>query len=594
MTNREIIKRLYIAVKPYRKKFVIAIFCMMIVGFMQPSLIAIIKPFFDVIIYPNQIHTVPVIGIEIPPAEVVPRQQLLFYFGVVILGIALVRGIFHFFKKYYMAYIGQSIVKDLRNRLFRHLSYQSLDYFILNKTGQLMSRLTNDVKYIEKSIVTIPTQLIRDGITFILTAALLFYLSWQWALYAMIGFALLLVPFVAFAKVLRKLARKGHQKMANIYEFLAEKIAGMRLIKAFTMEKEEQRNMRKANKKFFKLVMKSEKIDAFESPISEFLSTLGMATLIIIGGNALIKETVTMGTLIAFLGALSAMYTPIKHLSGMNQRLQRAFAATERVYQILDEKNHILQTKDPVILDSFRDSIEFKNVSFAYEKDEYVLKNINLKIKKGEIVAFVGPSGAGKTTLSNLVPRFFDIYEGAILIDGINIKEFLIKSLREKMAMVMQDVILFNMSVRDNICYGLGEVSQEEVEKYAAAANAHEFITQLPDGYNTIVGERGVRLSGGQKQRISIARALIKDPEILILDEATAHLDTESELLVQEALDKLISNRTTLVIAHRLSTVRKADKIFVLDDGRVVEQGRHEELLKTKGLYRKMFEIQSI
>ncbi len=594
MTNREIIKRLYLALKPYRKRFIIALFCMMVVGFMQPSLIAIIKPFFDVIIYPNQVHTVPIVGVDIPPADAISRLTLLYYFGAAILGIAILRGFFHFVKKYYMAYIGQSIVKDLRNRLFRHLSYQSLDYFILNKTGQLMSRLTNDVKYIEKSIVTIPNQLIRDGVTFIFTAALLFYLSWQWALYSMIGFVLLLVPFVAFAKVLRKLARKGHQKMADIYEFLAEKISGMRLIKAFTMEKEEQRNMRKANKKFFKLIMKSEKIDAIESPISEFLSTLGMAALIIIGGTALINETVTMGTLLAFLGALSAMYTPVKHLSGMNQRLQRAFAASERIYQILDEKSHILQIREPVILDSFRDSIEFKNVSFAYEKDEYVLKDINIEIKKGEIAAFVGPSGGGKTTLINLVPRFFDVLRGSICIDGIDIKNYLIKSLRGKMSMVMQDVILFNMSVRDNICYGLGEVEQEEVEKYASAANAHEFIMQLPEGYDTIVGERGVRLSGGQKQRISIARALIKDPEILILDEATAHLDTESELLVQQALDTLISSRTTLVIAHRLSTVRKADKIFVIDSGRIIEKGRHDELLKIDGLYRKMFEIQSI
>ncbi len=591
MTTKQVLKRLYIALKPYRKRFVIALLSMVIVGLMQPSLIVLIKPFFDIILHP-QAAVIPVLGIEIPSE--LPRQTILFYFAAVILLIAVFRGFFHYIQKYYMAYIGQHIVKDIRNRLFRHLSYQSMGYFIVNKTGQLMSRLTNDVKYLEKSIVKIPTQLIRDGITFLFTLALLFYLSWRWALYAILGFIFILIPFIAFSRVLRRLARAGHQKMADIYEFLSEKISGMRLIKAFSMEKDEQRNMRKVNKRFLDLVLKSERVSAVESPISEFMSTMGMAAILVIGGTALINETVTMGTLLAFMGALSAMYTPVKHLSGINQQLQRAFAASERVFQIMDEKNHILQAPDPVTLTGLKEGIEFRDVSFAYKEGDYVLRDINLNIRKGEIAAFVGPSGAGKTTLINLVPRFFDVQKGAVLIDGVDIKKYVIKSLRRRTAMVMQDVILFNMSIKDNICYGLGEFSREEVDKYARAANAHKFITELPQGYDTIAGERGVRLSGGQKQRISIARALIKDPEILILDEATAHLDTKSEIQVQQALDKLMTNRTTLVIAHRLSTVRKADKIFVLESGRIIERGRHEELLGFEGLYRRMFEIQSL
>ncbi|MGM0568066.1 MAG: ABC transporter ATP-binding protein [Elusimicrobiota bacterium] len=591
MNNKEIIRRLYIALKPYKKRFVVAMLSMVVVGLLQPSLIALIKPFFDIILHPEA-AVIPVVGIKIP-AEM-PRETLLFYFSFIILILAVLRGVFHYIQKYYMAYIGQNIVKDLRNRLFRHLCYQSMGYFMLNRTGQLMSRLTNDVKYIEKSVVKIPTQLIRDGITFIFTMVLLFYLNWRWAFYAIAGFIFILVPFTVFSRMLRKLARAGHRKMADIYDFLSEKISGMRLIKAFSMEREEQRNMRSVNKKFLDLILKSEKINAFQSPISEFLSTMGMVVIIILGGMALIKGSVTMGTLLAFMGALSAMYTPVKHLSGINQELQRALAAAERIYQVLDDKNHILQSENPIELDKFKDKIEFKNVSFAYDYNEYVLKDVNLKIRKGDIAAFVGPSGAGKTTLVNLVPRFFDIQQGSISIDGRDIREYFIKSLRGAMSMVMQDVILFNMSVKENICYGLGEFTREEVQKYARAANAHEFISALPQGYDTVVGEKGIRLSGGQKQRISIARALIKDPEILILDEATAHLDTESEIQVQDALDKLMANRTTLVIAHRLSTVRKADMIFVLDSGKIIERGRHEELLGFEGLYRRMFEIQSL
>lgn len=303
---------------------------------------------------------------------------------------------------------------------------------------------------------------------------------------------------------------------------------------------------------------------------------------------------ITPGDFFMFLGFLVGMYMPAKHFSNINQNLQRSLAAAERIFKVLDHREHILQTKNPKILSRFRENIEFQDVSFAYKDEDYVLKNLNFKIQNEDIVAFVGPSGAGKSTAINLLPRFFDPQKGEILIDGVNLKEYNIKSLRSKMSMVMQDIILFNMSVRDNICYGLGEFTQAEVEKFARAAHAHDFIQELPEGYDTIVGERGVKLSGGQKQRISIARSLIKDPEILLLDEATSHLDTESEQLVQEALDKLMENRTTVVIAHRLSTVRKADLIIVLEEGRIVERGRHEELLEIPGIYRKMFEMQSL
>ncbi len=583
-----IIKRLYRFVKPYKKKFIIAFISLTFVSALTPSLLTMIKPVMDGIFSTSTVVIIPVVNVQIP------RINMIYYLAGIIIGLAFLRGIFDYVSKYYMAYIGQNVTKDLRNRLFSHLMYLSLNYYMVNPTGQLMSRMTNDIRYLENSIVKIPSRLIRDGLQLIFLIYLLFYFNWKWAFISIVGFLIIILPFVKFSKVLRKIGRSGHQKMADIYDFLTEKISGIRLIKAFSMEKEEQRKMRAVNQKFVDLILTSEKIDAFQGPFIELLSTLGIVGIIMLGGSAVIKGDSTPGTFFTFMGVLAAMYMPLKNFAGINQQLQRALAAAERIYKILDHRDHILQVENPAVLTHLKDKIEFNDVSFAYEEDEYVLKKIKFLIKKGEIIAFVGPSGAGKTTLVNLVPRFFDPQKGDIIIDGINLKEYKLKTLREKIAIVMQDVILFNMSVKDNICYGLGNFTQEEVEKYAGAANAHEFIKKLPQGYDTIVGERGIKLSGGQKQRISIARALIKDPEILILDEATSHLDTASEKLVQDAMDNLIKGRTTLVIAHRLSTVRKADKIIVLDNGEIAEQGSHEELLGIPGIYRRMFEMQSI
>lgn len=561
---------------------------MVLIGAITSSLISMIKPVMDGIFSAESVVVIPIVNISIP------RIKMIYYLSGIILGLALLKGIFYYIQNYYMAYIGQNITKDIRNRLFRHLMCLSLSYFTGNPTGQLLSRMTNDVKFLEQSIVKIPTRFIRDGFSVIFLVMLLFYFNWRWALLSIVGFFIIILPFVKFSRILRKIGKRGHQKMADIYDFLAEKISGMRLIKAFSMEKEELRNMRIVNQKFIELILKSERINSFQSPLIEFLSTMGIVAIIILGGVSVIKGESTPGTFFAFMGALSAMYMPLKNFASINQQLQRAIAAAERIYKLLEHKEHILQSDNPKILAQVDNEIRFENVSFCYETDKYVLNKIDLTIKKGEIVAFVGPSGAGKTSLVNLVPRFFDPQKGKITIDDIDIKEYNIKSLRQKIAIVMQDVILFNMSIKDNICYGLGSFSQEEIEKYAMISHVHEFVSELPAGYDTIVGERGVKLSGGQKQRISIARALIKDPQILILDEATSHLDTKSEKLVQEAMDSLMKNRTTLVIAHRLSTIRKADKIIVLDNGKIIEEGKHEELLMIPGVYKKLFEMQTI
>ncbi|MFC2091157.1 ABC transporter ATP-binding protein [Elusimicrobiota bacterium] len=588
VSTLSILKRLYRFVKPYKKRFVIALLSMAFVSALTAAMIYMVKPVLDGIFASQAYVVIPLTGIH------VDKVNIIYYLSAIIVGLAVIKGVFTYVSKYYMAYIGQCVTGDLRNRLFRHLMYLSLSYYTSNPTGQLMSRMTNDVKYLENSVVKLPAKFIKDGFQLIFLILIIFHMNRNWALLSMVGFLIIILPFAKFSRMLRKIGRKGHQKMADIYDFLAERISGIRLIKAFSMEKEEQRNMRSVNQKFIDLVLKSERINAFQDPFIEFLSYLGTAAIVILGGLAVINGKSSPGTFFAFLAALSGMYLPAKNFAKINQQLQRAMAAAERIFNIIDHKEHILQSEDPVILTRFEDKIEFKNVSFAYETDNYVLKDIDFVIDNNEIVAFVGPSGAGKTTLVNLVPRFFDPQKGIILIDGRNLTDFSIKSLRHKIAIVMQDVTLFNMTVKENICYGLGTYSDEEVRKFAQAAHADEFIDALPDGYDTIVGERGVKLSGGQKQRLSIARALIKDPQILILDEATSHLDTESEVLVQGAMDNLMKGRTTLVIAHRLSTVRQADKIIVLKDGQIVEQGRHEELLRIPGMYRKMFELQSL
>ncbi|MFH1414589.1 MAG: ABC transporter ATP-binding protein [Elusimicrobiota bacterium] len=588
MKTISIIKKLFRFVKPYQKEFILALSSLAMVSALTPSLLTMIKPVMDGIFSLEKQVTIPIAGI------VVPRANLINYLALVITCLAVLRGLFEYISKYMMAYIGQNVTKDLRNRIFRHLMYLSLSYYMSNPTGQLLSRITNDVKFLEDSVVKIPSRLIRDGLQLIFLVFLLFYFNWQWAIFSIVGFLFIILPFAKFSKILRKIGMRGHQKMADIYDFLAEKISGVRLIKAFSMEKEEQRCMREVNQKFIDVILKSEKIDAIQGPFIELLSTFGIVGIIVLGGHAVIEGNSTPGDFFVFMGLLAGMYMPAKNFAGINQQLQRALAAAERIFTVLEHKEHILQDENPEILTSVKENIVFNNVCFAYEKENYVLNDMNFSIRRGDIIAFVGPSGAGKTTLVNLVPRFFDPQKGNITIDGININKYTIKSLRHKVAMVMQDIILFNVSVRENICYGLGNFTEEDVEKYAQAANAHDFIKELPYGYDTIVGERGVKLSGGRKQRISIARALIKNPEILILDEATSHLDTESEKLVQEAMDNLIKGRTTLIIAHRLSTVRKADKIVVMDGGRIVEQGRHEELLAITGLYRKMFEMQSL
>ena len=518
-------------------------------------------------------------------------MQMLFIIPLLIVGLYLVKGIFFYGQSYLMNYVGQRIVADLREKLYHHLQYLSLSFFTKTPTGILISRLTNDVALIQGAVSSALTSILRDSFTIIALTAVVFYRDWKLACIAIIILPLAAIPIVKFGKKLRKFSIKGQVRMGFITSLLQETISGNRIVKAFTMEDYESRRFAAENDQFFKIIMKRQKIRALSSPVVEALGGVLVAGIVIIGGYAVIKGNSTPGTFGSFLAALFLLYKPFKSLSMVNDVVQGGLAAGSRVFELLDITPDIRDTDGAVSLDGISDGVKFEHASFKYE-DEMVLRDIDLEVKVGKIAALVGMSGAGKTTLVNLIPRFYDLDEGRITIDGRDIRTFTLKSLREHIGIVTQQTILFNDTVRNNIAYGDITRSEGEIVEAAKAANAQGFIEKLPLGYDTVIGERGVKLSGGEQQRISIARALLKNAPILILDEATSSLDSESEFQVQVALERLMANRTVFLIAHRLSTIRNAHRIVVIDNGRIVEAGTHDELLAMNQIYKKLYQMQ--
>jgi subfamily B ATP-binding cassette protein MsbA len=491
-----------------------------------------------------------------------------------------------------MSYIGNATVTTLRDQLFASLMRQPLSFFDGEATGTLMSRLTYDVNLLQDAMTRVVTSFFKDSFTVLGLSAVIFYREWRLALLAMAVFPLAVALILWLGKRTRLVSHDTQVANARLYTVLQESLAGQRIVKAFAREDYEERRFWGANWDYFRTRMRLNAVRELSPPTMEFLGSLGMAGIIFYGGYAVIRGTSTPGTFFSFLAALLMLYQPIKSLSAVQNIVQEGLAAATRVFGLMDRAPEIQDRPGAAALPPLQGEIVFRGVSFAYDQGRQVLRDIDLTVGRGEIVALVGPSGAGKSTLLNLLPRFYEVTGGAILIDGRDLREVTLSSLRAQIGVVTQQTILFNDTVRYNVAYGSLSAPTEEILAALKSAHAYDFVASLPQGLDTVIGEQGVRLSGGERQRLAIARALLKDPPILILDEATSSLDSEAEREVQQALDRLIAGRTTLVIAHRLSTVRNAQRIVVLEEGRVVESGRHADLLAAGGLYRRLYEMQ--
>ena len=505
-----------------------------------------------------------------------------------------VKNIALYIKNITVSVVQFRLVTDLRNKLYNHLHYLSLSYFNKNKSGELTSILINDIDNMRAALSTSFQKLFVEPINILAFLSLLFIISPKLAAIALLVIPISGVIIFGIAKSIRRRAARSQAKLAGITSIISETLGSMRIVKAFVMKNYELKRFYAETKKYYQLMIRKDRLRLISSPITETIGASIAALLLFIGArDVLVTQSISSEDFIRFILLLFSVLGPVKNLGNVFNELQNGLASADRVFSIIDIKSDIHDTDDAIHVENFKDNITFKNVNFYYESEsEMILKNINLSLKSGEILALVGPSGAGKSTLADLIPRFYDVNNGLISLDGKDIKNIKLNSLRSLMGIVTQETFLFNDSVKANIAYGLESVSDDSIKKAAIAANADEFIEQLPDGYDTIIGERGVKLSGGQRQRISIARAIMKNPPILILDEATSSLDTESEKIVQDAIEKLMHNRTVIVIAHRLSTVHNANKIIVLDKGDIVDTGTHNELINKEGLYKQLHNMQ--
>ena len=565
-------KRLMDLARPHWRKLLLAGVCMIgIAGFTALS-VYIIKPAMDDI-FGNR---------DIAMLRIMPFA---------ILGVFLFKGLFAWSNSYLLESVGLTVVNALRQRLYNHIQELPLAFLDHMPTGILMSRISNDVNEIQSAVTKAITGLIRDSFSVIGLLVVIFYRDWRLASFGVIVLPVAFYPLFVFGSRLRKLATKSQETRGGLNVILHETISGNRIVKAFGMENYEKQRFARQVQRDLHYNLKSVWIDALSSPLMEFIGAIGIASIVAYGGHKVISGESTPGTFFSFLAGILALYQPVKSLSKVNSMIQKALAATKRVYEILDVQNNITEKPHAIALPRIREKIEFQHVFFAYQ-EQTVLHDIQLTAKTGEVIALVGTSGGGKTTLVNLLPRFYDVTIGAVLIDGVDIRDVTIKSLRVQIAIVTQQSFLFNDTVQNNIAYGDIQKSLDNIIAAARAAYAYDFIMQLPEGFHTVIGEQGVRLSGGQRQRLCIARAILKDAPILILDEATSSLDSESELEVQKALENLMQGRTTFVIAHRLSTVQFADRIIVIVNGRIVEEGTHTQLLNRNGEYRRLHDIQ--
>jgi subfamily B ATP-binding cassette protein MsbA len=609
------LRRLYGYLRAYKAWALVAFGSMLIFALTQTVVVALVQPLIDDVLSPPQVQEAAapvekrisrmdrVLG-NLPAPLLRAKQKFDGWWQVersqkgqrvltVILIVFVIRAITSFFSEYSFQKVGLSTVRDLRNQLYERMIHQSHRFFTERPTGEMVSRVVSDADAIQAAVSTRMGDLLQETVTLLGLIVYVFILNPLLALVSLVGAPLIVTPVVQFGKRLRKTTHRSQERMAEIATLLEETIRGVRIVKAFTMEPFEIGRFREATRKHLRWTLSAQRVQAMTSPVMELLAGVCMILLFAYAQRRIAAGLLTTGEFISFLTALAMMYGPVKKLNKVNLSLNTALSAAERVFRMLDVDNEVKEKPDAVVLESVGSGVRYEGVTFTYGNAP-VLRDVDLTVAPGEIVALVGGSGAGKSTLVNLLPRFYDVSEGRITVDGVDVRDTTLKSLRGLMGLVTQEVVLFNDTVRNNIAYGRSDVDESVVIAAAKAANAHEFISALPQGYDTTIGESGVLLSGGQRQRLAIARALFKDPPILILDEATSALDTESERLVQQALNNLMRGRTTLVIAHRLSTIRSAHKIVVLDKGRIVEAGTHEELLERRGVYRKLYDLQFV
>lgn len=610
--------RILAYVKPYWRTLALSILCTIFFSFFSVASIYLTVPLLETLFDQTPVE---ISATQTPPKyQLVPNEiisvkqffehslrdfifagtksEALFKICGLIFFVFLLKNIFDYCQSYLMARVEQSLMRDVRDALYEHLHNLSLSYFTNERTGNLISRVTNDVNVVNGGVSASFVTLIKEPLLIIGFLGMAFVLSWKLTLLAFIVFPLILLIISAIGLRLHKQSGIMQEKMADITSVLQETISNVKVVKAFAMEEFENKKFRKETQSYFKTILKITRIRNLSSPSTELLSVLAGAVIIWFGGQqVLITGEMKAAEFLGFLFAIFQIMPPVKNLASVHNRLQEFSAAGKRIFEILDTKPAIQNAPGAISIPGIKKSVEYKNVSFAYamENDEkrIVLTDINLKVRKGELVALVGPSGGGKTTFVDLLPRFYDPIGGAVLIDDVDIRMIDVRSLREKIGIVTQETILFNDTVRNNIAYGLEDCPMEKIRAAAKAANALSFIDEMPFGFDSVIGDRGTKLSGGQRQRLSIARALLKNPPIMIFDEATSALDSESEILVQEAMERLMQNRTSFVIAHRLSTIRNADRILVLEHGKIMQEGKHVELLKQKnGLYKKLHDMQ--
>ncbi|MBN1591639.1 MAG: ABC transporter ATP-binding protein [Candidatus Coatesbacteria bacterium] len=565
-------RRIFALSRPYLFRLIVAILASIALAGSNVGVIYCIKPFMDEVLVGKRAELV------------VPISLIIVAFGALTCVMA-------YLSSYLISYVGHSVVRDMRCRLYEHIHTLSLAFFQRESTGVLISRITNDISKVRDLVTRDLADLLQSVFKIIGLLGYAFFVSWKFSLLALVLFPLFAIPILHLGKKMRRTSKQAQMKIADLTALMHEAIAGARVVKAFGMEGFEVKRFYKQAMKYFGVLMRAARITSLSSPVVQLMGYSLGALVFVVGGYQVIDGDMTPGELSAIIAALGAVYEPAKKLSRINVNIQKAFGAAERVFEIIDTEPKIKDSPNAIELPIISKGLAFENVSFSYG-DGPVLENVTFDIQKGHNVALVGHSGSGKTTIANLLPRFYDPAEGAITIDGTDIRDVTQASLRSQIGIVTQEVILFNASVRENIAYGRADLPDEKVIEAAKAANAHDFIMSMPEGYDTNIQEAGSRLSGGERQRISIARAILKSPPILILDEATSSLDSHAEMLVQQAIMNLVKNRTVLTIAHRLSTIRAADMILVIQDGKIIERGPHSELMERGGAYKHLYDLQ--